>query len=120
MKRGERKCIICSSQYSYCPSCGIGNPSETWRNLYCGESCREIFDLVSKYKNGAITVMEAQMKLKSPNINLSNKDSFGEEYKEVINEIISYKKESKKEVSEADKPVEKDFIEKRHTRKSKE
>ena len=102
MKRGERTCIVCSQKYLYCPNCGIGDPQETWRNLYDSEGCNKIFDVVSLYKNGHINKSEAIMKLKSPLVDLSDLNKYGEEYRVVLEELIKDDSDKQKE-DDADK-----------------
>lgn len=58
--RGERECLICGRHYVYCPNCGNGDATETWRNLYCSKSCRQIFDALSKWKNKTMSAIDAK------------------------------------------------------------
>lgn len=66
--RSERICSICGNHYDYCPSCGIGSPKERWRNIYCSENCKNIFDILSKWKNTVISSVDADKALKELHI----------------------------------------------------
>lgn len=63
MERGTRKCIVCGKAHVYCPTCGKGNPKETWRYLYDDESCRNIFNITADFQNGHIEKTVAKEKL---------------------------------------------------------
>ena len=95
MAQGDRTCLICGAKYNYCSKCPGAKPDETWKNLYCSKGCKEVFELVSAYKNGHINASEAKMKLKSPNIDLSKKGQFADEYKSVVDELIAQESEKK-------------------------
>ncbi len=66
--RGEKVCMICGKHYVYCPNCGDGDPKETWRNLYCSNGCRKLFDTLSKWKNNVIATPDAKKTLDELNV----------------------------------------------------
>jgi len=81
----ERTCIICGKKYSYCSHCGEYDPDETWKYMYCSLNCKAIFKACSAFKFGEISADEAAKSL--DNCDLSNKESFGDIFKENIDEI---------------------------------
>ena len=87
MAKGLRKCIICGSEYTYCPKCGDGNKDETWRYLYDTELCSNIFDVISSFTHGHINKVEAKEKLEALNIPKGMK--FNDEIKNQINAIMA-------------------------------
>jgi len=61
--RGDRKCILDSKQYNYCPHCNHDNPNETWRYLFCSENCREIYKILEDWTGKKISSDDAKQKL---------------------------------------------------------
>lgn len=59
-----RKCIVDATSYEYCPRCGHTSEStETWRNNFCSENCREIYNTVNAYTHKRITAGQAKIQL---------------------------------------------------------
>ena len=58
-----KKCIICGRTYKFCGHCNKISSSELWRNLYCCEDCREIFDTCSRYEGKSLSANEAYDRL---------------------------------------------------------
>ena len=86
MNTRMRKCIICGKEYEYCGTCSdTSNQKETWRNLYCSENCKQIFEVLSAYAFEHIDAQEAQKKLGA--LDLSKIDSFKDSFKKQIEEI---------------------------------
>ena len=63
MAKGMRTCIICGTNYTYCPKCGKGDKNETWRYNYDSELCNKIFDILSTFAHGHIKKEEAKGQL---------------------------------------------------------
>lgn len=82
-----RNCSVCRSSYSYCPHCGEDKLKPTWYFSFCGENCKDIYDITSKYENGQINANSAKVKLDA--LNLSKLDKFGTSYKDSIKKINS-------------------------------
>ena len=88
MAENNRKCNVCGKAYQYCGHCSDNaKKGETWRNLYCSDNCRKIFDILSSRAFDHITDKEAKEKLKG--LDLSKVDSFNETYKKQIRQIQS-------------------------------
>lgn len=50
----KRSCICCGDKYSYCPSCGSDRLKPTWYSLFCSETCKELWETVSRFSMGFI------------------------------------------------------------------
>ena len=57
------KCIICGKKYEYCGHCAKENTRNMWRNLYCSENCRNIYDICGKCVAKTIKADEAYNRL---------------------------------------------------------
>lgn len=82
-----RICAVCRNSYSYCPHCGEDKLKPTWYFSFCGENCKNIYDVTSKYENGQIDANGANVKLNE--LDLSKLDKFGTSYKTSIERITS-------------------------------
>lgn len=82
-----RTCSVCRSPYSYCPHCGEDKLKPTWYFSFCGENCKDIYDVTAKYENGQIDANGAKVKLDK--LDLSKLDKFGASYKASIEKINS-------------------------------
>lgn len=54
-----RKCICCGKEYEYCPNCGK-NSKPAWMVTFCGEDCKELFNIVSAYNMKLINKAKVQ------------------------------------------------------------
>ncbi len=93
-----RTCSVCRSFYSYCPHCSEDKSKPTWYFAFCGENCKDIYDVTSKYENGQIDANSAKKKIDK--LDLSNLDRFGTSYKVSIKKINSIAKKVVEEVIE--------------------
>lgn len=82
-----RTCACCMEKYSYCPRCKEDKNKPTWYFSFCGENCKSIYDITSKYENGQIEATIAKTKLSQ--LDLSKLDKFGTSYKASIEKINS-------------------------------
>ena len=87
MNNKMRTCSVCRSSYSYCPHCGEDKLKPTWYFSFCGENCKDIYDVTAKYENGQIDANGAKVKLDK--LDLSKLDKFGVSYKASIEKINS-------------------------------
>lgn len=92
--RGKRTCILCGKVYQFCPSCRIGgDPSETWRMLYCSDNCRKVFNILNDYHVGKkISKAEAKEKLK--HCDMSHVEEYTEQWQAVIADICMEEKKA--------------------------
>lgn len=87
MSNKMRTCSVCRNSYSYCPHCGEDKLKPTWYFSFCGENCKDIYDVTAKYENGQIDANGAKAKLDK--LDLSKLDKFGASYKASIEKINS-------------------------------
>lgn len=64
MNTTNRKCLICQTEYYYCPSCEEARTGrrgfETWRVVAHDKNCRDILEILQKHSLEEITVDEAK------------------------------------------------------------
>ena len=69
----DKKCIVCNKHHKYCANDARYNKDETWRNLYCSEECRAVFDIYNEFKHGLIDSGEVSKRIKKVNYGELNK-----------------------------------------------
>lgn len=70
----DKTCVICGKAYKYCQSCPYKyNTTETWRNIFCSENCRELYHVYDQLKVGQITDKNAAKSLKKLDISYLSK-----------------------------------------------
>ena len=61
MVKQNRKCLACSTKYSYCPTCSRSDVLKpSWYNDFCGESCKDLWFTLTKYNMNRVTKAEAK------------------------------------------------------------
>lgn len=86
MAKNTKHCIICGTEYNYCPNCGSSDTYPRWMYAFHSENCVNVWAVINDYKTGVLTKEQAKDELKS--LDLSKKDSFAIKYKTVIDEIM--------------------------------
>ena len=83
----ERTCIVDNTKYEYCSKCGRFNSSETWRYLFCGENCKEIWNVMDKFMAKKIEGREAYNMLNECDLSTISKatGSVSNTLKEIMN-----------------------------------
>lgn len=57
----NRKCLACSTKYSYCPTCSRADALKpSWYSDFCSESCKEIWTVFTKYNMNMVTKEKAK------------------------------------------------------------
>ena len=57
----NRKCICCSTQYSYCPTCDSADKLKpSWHSEFCSEDCKELWNTATKFNMGLIEKSDAK------------------------------------------------------------
>lgn len=92
-KKDIRKCIVCGSEYEYCPSCNKYSNMPRWKFNFDVENCKDIFMIASAYNSKTITAEDARLKFEK--CDLSKKESFSESIVRVMEEVFSNKEENK-------------------------
>lgn len=88
MERKLRICAVCRSRYEFCPRCKEDNNKPLWYFTFCGENCRDIYDITSKFENNQIDASKAKIRLDK--LDLSKLNNFGESYKSSISKIMRF------------------------------
>lgn len=65
MAKKNRTCVVCKSQYQYCPNCAADAGKPTWMFSFCSETCSRLYDVVTPFNLGYEDKETAQKKLKS-------------------------------------------------------
>ena len=74
MGRRIRECYLCGESYKYCSTCSQDRAKPAWMSLFHSESCKNIFDICTRFNMGMISKTEAQEELNA--CDLSNKEKF--------------------------------------------
>lgn len=91
-KKANRECIICKTQYHYCPTCGEDSSKPTWYHIFDGQNCHDIYDVCTKYRDKEINAEEAYGLISK--LDISKIKSFAESTKLQIEEIIKLHEKS--------------------------
>lgn len=74
MGRRNRECYLCGRDYQYCGGCSQDKMKPAWMSEFHSESCKNIFDICTRFNMNLMSKIEAQDALKS--CDLSNKENF--------------------------------------------
>lgn len=74
MAKRDRKCYLCGTDYKYCSTCSQDRMKPSWMSEFHSESCKNIFDICTRFNMEMISKDEAQNELAA--CDLSNKDNF--------------------------------------------
>lgn len=98
--KANKKCAICGAEYEYCSSCSEKKHLPTWKNSFCSENCKTIYDTCVKYNMGNLAKDEAALILKT--CDLSKRSKFTPATKRLVKEILAQPKKAKpaEEISE--------------------
>lgn len=98
MAKVKRHCVMCAKEYEYCNSCGAA--PKLWKNIFCSENCRDIYDVLNKYDGKLITKEDGTERLKA--FDLSVVPKFNDRFKALANELTPKKEVVKKQTKESD------------------
>ena len=74
MARRTRNCYLCGESYKYCGSCSQDRAKPAWMSEFHSESCKNIFDICTRFNLNMISKSEAQEELSA--CDLSNRENF--------------------------------------------
>ena len=74
MASRNKTCYLCGSRYKYCSTCSQDRTKPSWMNEFHSESCKDIFDICTRFNMDMLTKEQAQKELAK--CDLSNKESF--------------------------------------------
>lgn len=98
MARRKRECYLCGETYQYCPTCSQDRLKPVWMAEFHSESCKDIFDICTRYNMGLISKEQAKDALKA--CDLTNKENF-KSYVQHDLEVI-FEDETKKKSKKAE------------------
>lgn len=87
----KRVCVMCGSEYSYCPNCSKDSDKPEWMVAFCGDVCHDVYKVLNSLGFNEITEIEAEKELKA--IDLSGK-KFPEITQKQIDTLLKPKKET--------------------------
>lgn len=109
MARRERKCICCSDEYTYCPSCNWADRLKpSWYSEFCGEDCKELWMTATRFNMEMISKEDAKNIISA--LNLKDKSEYVACVQRDIENILGEKrsKKVKAEESAAHEVIEKE------------
>jgi hypothetical protein len=87
MGKRDRKCYLCGESYKYCPTCSQDRTKPAFMSEFHSESCKNIFDICTRFNIGMISKIEAQEELKS--CDLTNKENFASYVQRDLDNIMA-------------------------------
>lgn len=91
----KRSCLMCGTEYEYCPYCRQFERQPKWRTLFDKEECKNLHDVTSKYLVKDLSKEEAMKKLTEIDL----KDiKIKPQAQKVVDEIMQVSAEELKEV----------------------
>lgn len=85
-KHLNHTCAICNKNYYFCLDCGNAKSFTPWRTIVDTIEHYKIYIIIQDYVNKRINKTEASRQLSQ--LDLSEKDNFVTEIKDVINDIL--------------------------------
>lgn len=92
----NRKCIVCGSEYSYCPFCFEDRNKPTWMNMFDKQDCKDLFDIGCAFEQGKMSANEAAKKINGKDISNIKSPSLKESIDKIKADKV-FTKEDKKE-----------------------
>lgn len=89
----NRVCLTCGKAYEYCGYCPTSKNLPMWMNLFDTENCKNVFETVSDYAQGAISKETAATNLSL--CDLSKVSTYKENIQKIVSEIIDNKNDKK-------------------------
>lgn len=82
-----RKCVVCGTEYEYCPNCPKHRQQAAWHKLFHEENCKKIFNILNDYHFKHIDINEARELLSQ--CDLSHMHDFNAHYRNEIETIMA-------------------------------
>lgn len=64
----KRKCLMCETEYKYCPYCWEYERQPKWRTLFDRSECQDVYYIISDWLGKRLTQKEAREKLLAMNL----------------------------------------------------
>lgn len=101
----ERKCIVDGTIYEYCPHCGSDGSKETWKMIYCSETCREVDGILKKFKAGKYDAPATRVKLEKFHLDTTKSTTYTQPLFSALYDTIETVEEPVEEII-TEEPVE--------------
>ena len=98
-----RQCVICQTEYDYCPGCPRYSHLPSWMFMFHNENCKNIWGVINGYRAGTIDAKKAKQELSK--LDLSKRDTFKPFYQDMIKKICSEAEPKKTEEAVKMKPL---------------
>lgn len=105
----KRECYLCGAKYHYCPTCSNDKLKPAWMAEFHSESCKNIFDICTRFNLKRLTKAEAQDALKE--CDLSNKEKFKDYVQRDLENIFAAEPKAKRGKRVEIKPVDDAIVE---------
>ena len=63
MGKYKKICLLCKKDYEYCSGCSKFKHLPTYMNIFCGENCKTIYEVMNNYESGSIDIDTAKKQL---------------------------------------------------------
>lgn len=90
----NRNCTICGKEYQYCPHCAQYASMPKWYSRFCGEECKDIYDVINKFAFSKISAKDAKDALSGHDLSKLINDN-DKKIVENINAIVEAEKPKK-------------------------
>ena len=108
MARMNKKCLCCSTQYSYCPNCSrVDALKESWHSEFCSETCKDLWLTLTKFGMNHLTKHEAKSIISE--LDLKPIDTYVDCVKRDYNKVMVEEKKPKRNKRIEIKPID-EFI----------
>ena len=91
-------CLCCGKKFQYCFRCDGGDIKLGWKNNYCSENCRAIFNITASYYAKEINADEARKAFAKCDI--ADKATYVKPIQKVLTEVLTTSKKVEKPVVE--------------------
>lgn len=61
----KRTCLLCQTQYSYCPHCSKDADKPRWMMMFHNANCEQIFDILQRHEQNIYSDEEAIKRMKA-------------------------------------------------------
>lgn len=105
----NRSCICCGDKYSYCPSCGSDRFKPAWYATFCSETCKTLWETLSRYSMKFIDKKEATEIIQS--LPLKDKSQYVACVQRDVEKFLAKPKRTKKTEPKISEPVAANAVE---------
>lgn len=104
MGKRNRVCLLCGTKYEYCPTCTQDKTKPAFMAEFHSESCKNIFEICTRFNMGLMSKVEAQEALAS--CDLSHRANFKPFVQRDLDKIFAEEPKIKRGKRAAIKPID--------------